>query len=117
MEEHIDKKSKMSGDGECVLVAGGCGYIGTHTITLLLAQNYNVVVVDDLSNSSAVALDRVQKISGLDDEQRKKRLIFHKVDICDEPALRKVFETYPTFKSCIHFAGLKVRREYENGAS
>ena len=100
----------MSGSEKTVLVTGGCGYIGSHTIVLLLEQNHNVVVVDNLSNSSPVSLDRVQKIVGLDDEQRKKRLVYHKVDICDEAALRKVFESSPTFEACIHFAGLKVRK-------
>lgn len=91
-----------------VLVTGGCGYIGSHTIVLLLEQNYDVVVVDNLSNSSEKSLDRVQKIVGFDDEQRKKRLVFHNVDVCDEAALRKVFEKSPTFEACIHFAGLKA---------
>lgn len=98
----------MSDTNKTVLVTGGCGYIGSHTIVLLLNQKYDVVVVDNLSNSSEKSLDRVQKIVGLDDEQRKKRLVFHNVDICDEPGLRKVFETSPEFEACIHFAGLKV---------
>ena len=98
----------MSETNKTVLVTGGCGYIGSHTIVLLLEQNYDVVVVDNRSNSSEKSLDRVQKIVGLDDEQRKKRLVFHKVDICDEPAFRRVFETSPRFEACIHFAGLKV---------
>lgn len=91
-----------------VLVTGGTGYIGSHTIVLLLEQGYDVVVVDNLSNSSAQSLDRVQQIIGLNDEQRKKRLVHYKVDMCDEPAMRKVFENSPTFEACIHFAGLKV---------
>ena len=98
----------MIDTNKTVLVTGGCGYIGSHTVVKLLEQNYDVVVVDNLSNSSTKSLDRVQKIVGLDDEQRKKRLIFHEVDICDEPAFRKVFETSPAFEACIHFAGLKV---------
>ena len=97
----------MSGE-KTILVTGGCGFIGTHTIVLLLEKGYNVVNVDNLVNSSAMSLDRVQKIVGLDDEQRKKRLIHHTVDVCDEPALRMVFESSPTFQACIHFAGLKV---------
>jgi len=94
-----------------VLVTGGCGYIGSHTIVLLLEQNYNVVVVDNLVNSSAISLDRVSEIVGLTEEARKERLIFHKVDICNEAELRKVFETCckeEPFEACIHFAGLKA---------
>ena len=96
------------GDDKHVLVTGGCGYIGSHTIVLLLEQGYSVVVVDNLSNSSPKSLDRVQKIVGLSDEERKKRLVCHNVDICDEAELRKVFESSPAFEACIHFAGLKV---------
>ena len=94
--------------GSYVLVTGGCGYIGSHTIVLLLEKGYNVVVVDDLSNSSPKSLDRVQKIVGLTDEQRKERLIFHQVNVCLDKDLRAVFQKYPPFQSCIHFAGLKV---------
>jgi UDP-glucose 4-epimerase len=97
-----------SSDPATILVTGGCGYIGSHTITCLLEQGYNVVVVDNLSNSSKISLDRVAEICKLDEEQRKKRLVIHEVDVCDEAALRKVFETSPTFQACIHFAGLKV---------
>jgi len=91
-----------------ILVTGGCGYIGTHTIVCLLAQGYNVTVVDNLVNSSRVSLDRVVEIAGLTPEERKERLIFHQADICDKDALRKVFESSPKFQACIHFAGLKV---------
>lgn len=91
-----------------ILVAGGCGYIGSHTIVLLLQNNYDVTVVDNLSNSSSISLDKVADIVGLSAEERKERIVFHEVDICDEPALRKVFESSPKFASCIHFAGLKV---------
>jgi len=97
-------------EGPCILVTGGCGYIGTHTITCLLQSplNYSVVVVDNLCNSSRISLDRVAEICELDDEAREKRLVFHNVDICDEAAFRKVFESSPEFDACIHFAGLKV---------
>jgi UDP-glucose 4-epimerase len=101
--------SSSAFDGVHVLVAGGCGYIGSHTIVCLLEQGYSVVVIDNLVNSSEVSLDRVADIVGLnDEEERKKRLVFHKVDMCDKTALRKIFETSPKFQSCIHFAGLKV---------
>lgn len=96
-------------DEPFVLVTGGCGYVGTHTITILLQQGYSVVVVDNLSNSNVISLDRVAEIVGLSEEEKKKRLIFHKVDICDEASFRKVFEGSPKFISAIHFAGLKVR--------
>jgi UDP-glucose 4-epimerase len=99
----------MSTERSTILVTGGCGYIGTHTITCLLAENYNVVVADNLVNSSQISLDAVVKIAGLTEEERKERLIFHQVDIRDETALRKVFESSPTFQACIHFAGLKVK--------
>lgn len=95
--------------GAYILVAGGAGYIGSHTIVCLLEQGYNVVVVDNLCNSSEISLDRVAEITKLSEEDRKKRLAFHNVNICDEAAMRKVFEASPTFHSCIHFAGLKVR--------
>jgi UDP-glucose 4-epimerase len=91
-----------------VLVTGGCGYIGSHTIVLLLQEGYNVVVVDSLVNSSPVSLDRVAAIVGLTEAERKERLIFHQVDICDEAEFRKVFVQSPPFHSAIHFAGLKA---------
>lgn len=91
-----------------VLVTGGCGYIGTHTIALLLQDDYDVTVVDNLSNSSEVSLERVADIVGLGSEERKQQIIFHNVDVCDEKAFRAVFEKSPKFHSCIHFAGLKV---------
>lgn len=93
-----------------VLVTGGCGYIGSHTIVVLLEQKYDVVVVDNLSNSSAISLDRVADIVGLTADERAKRLVFHQADVCREDELRKVFESSPTFHTAIHFAGLKVRK-------
>lgn len=96
-------------NGATILVTGGCGYIGTHTIVCLLAQGYNVVVVDNLVNSNSIALDRVVEIAKLKPEERKERLVFHQVDVCDKEALRNVFESSPQFQACIHFAGLKVR--------
>ena len=98
----------MTKDSPTVLVTGGCGYIGSHTIVCLLEKDYNVVVVDNLSNSSAISLDRVAEIVGLKDDERKERLVFYQVDLCNEAELRKVFESSPKFLSCIHFAGLKV---------
>ena len=92
-----------------VLVTGGCGYIGSHTIVVLLQHQYNVVVVDNLINSSAISLDRVAKICHLTEEERKERLIFHPVDLCHMTELQKVFQQYShPFHSVIHFAGLKA---------
>jgi UDP-glucose 4-epimerase len=95
-----------------VLVAGGCGYIGSHTLVFLLQQKYNVVVVDNLVNSSKISLDRVCEIVGIDQKERERRMKFYDVDICNEVEFRKVFteqsETGLPFFSCIHFAGLKV---------
>ena len=104
----ITKRMKMT--GPTILVTGGAGYIASHTLVCLLTSplDYSVVVVDNLSNSSPESLNRVAKICNLDDESRKRRLVFHQVDFCDEAALSKIFESSPKFDACIHFAGLKV---------
>jgi UDP-glucose 4-epimerase len=95
-----------------VLVTGGCGYIGSHTIVFLLEQKYNVVVVDNLVNSSKVSLERVCEIVGMDQKEREHRLKFFDVDVCNELEFRRVFaaqeQSGGPFYSCIHFAGLKV---------
>merc|ERR1719199_613138 len=100
--------SESKEERRAILVTGGCGYIGTHTITILVNKGYDVVVVDNLSNSSRMSLDRVAQICNLSEEERKKRLAFYEVDVCNEEKLRKVFESSPAFRSCIHFAGLKA---------
>ncbi|WP_100642254.1 UDP-glucose 4-epimerase GalE [Alteromonas facilis] len=83
-----------------ILVTGGAGYIGSHTVLQLLEQNYNVIVLDNLSNSSEVALDRVNDLTG-------KSVIFKKGDIRDEQALNQIFFEHEV-DSVIHFAGLKA---------
>lgn len=83
-----------------VLVTGGAGFIGTHTIVALLAARHEVVVIDNNSNSSTVALSRVEQITG------KKVPCYH-VDLRDRIALEKVMQSYH-FDCCIHFAGLKA---------
>ncbi|MBW3557922.1 MAG: UDP-glucose 4-epimerase GalE [Actinobacteria bacterium] len=83
-----------------ILLTGGAGYIGSHTVIELLNSGYRVVVVDDLSNSSRVALDRVAEVADGD-------LSFHEADVRDRAALAAVFaEHVPT--AVIHFAGLKA---------
>lgn len=83
-----------------VLVTGGAGYIGSHTVIDLLDNNYDVVVVDNLCNSKKVALDRAQEIAG-------KSVKFYQIDVCDIQALRDVFSK-ENIDSVIHFAGLKA---------
>lgn len=85
---------------ECVLVAGGAGYIGSHTAVELIDAGFDVVIVDNLSNSEMRAVEGVRKITGVD-------VPFEKVDCCDIDAFRKVFEKYE-FDSVIHFAASKA---------
>jgi UDP-glucose 4-epimerase len=94
-----------------VLVTGGAGFIGTHTIVQLLEAGYEVVVLDNLVNSSEKSLARVREIvteSGV--TLTDKTLRFHNVDLCDLAALTAVFKEHGpgAFSSCIHFAGLKA---------
>ncbi|CAH8314237.1 unnamed protein product [Eruca vesicaria subsp. sativa] len=86
-----------------ILVTGGSGYIGSHTVLQLLNGGYSVVVVDNLDNSSAASLQRVKKLAGGNGE----RLSFHQVDLRDRPALEKIFSE-TKFDAVIHFAGLKA---------
>jgi len=83
-----------------ILVTGGAGYIGSHTVVELLNICKDVVVVDNLSNSSEKSLDRVKEITGKD-------IKFYKADILDKTALEEIFEK-EDIESCIHFAGLKA---------
>lgn len=83
-----------------ILVTGGSGFIGSHTVVELLEAGKEVVVIDNLSNSSPVALKRVEEITG-------KHVVFYQADIRDREALEEVFAK-ETIESCIHFAGLKA---------
>src|SRR3972149_3742812 len=83
-----------------ILVTGGAGYIGSHTCAELLNAGYEIVVVDNLSNSKEESLRRVQQITG-------KTLIFPQVDLLDQQALDSIFPRYP-IGAVIHFAGLKA---------
>ena len=83
-----------------VLVTGGAGYIGSHTIVELLTQNHSVTVVDNLVNSSRESLKRVEQITG-------KSVTFVELDVCDHDALEKVFADN-VIDAVIHFAGLKA---------
>ena len=83
-----------------ILVAGGAGYIGSHTIIELIAAGHSVVVVDNLCNSSEIALQRVEKITGVP-------ITFYKADIRDKQALNAILDTY-SIDACIHFASFKA---------
>lgn len=83
-----------------ILVTGGAGYIGSHTCVELLDAGYDVVVLDNLSNSSEKSLDRVKALTG-------KEVKFYKGDILDRDILNKIFKE-EKIDSCIHFAGLKA---------
>ena len=83
-----------------ILVTGGAGFIGSHTLIELMAAGHSVVVVDNLSNSSLESLHRVECITG-------HAVPFYKVDIRDREGLSRVFALH-NFDCCIHFAGLKA---------
>lgn len=86
-----------------ILVSGGAGYIGSHTVLQLLLGGYKTVVVDNLDNSSEIAISKVRELAG----SFSTNLSFHKVDLRDRPALEKLFSK-TKFDSVIHFAGLKA---------
>ena len=83
-----------------ILVTGGAGYIGSHTCVELLKEGYDVVVLDNLANSSEKSLERVEAITG-------KKVTFYKGDILDREVLSVIFDK-ESIDSCIHFAGLKA---------
>ena len=100
-----------------ILVTGGAGYIGSHTVLELLNKNYEVVVVDNFSNSSFESLRRVQKITG-------KEVTFYEADIRDVATMESIFDKH-SFDAVIHFAAFKAVGEscrlplkyYENNIS
>ncbi|MGD9160579.1 MAG: UDP-glucose 4-epimerase GalE [Desulfobacteraceae bacterium] len=83
-----------------ILVTGGAGYIGSHTLVELLNAGHDVIVVDNLSNSKEESLKRVREITGKD-------FIFYKADLCDKQALQDIFGNN-SIDAVIHFAGLKA---------
>ena len=83
-----------------ILVTGGAGFIGSHTCVELLESGYDVVVLDNLCNSSEKSLERVEQITG-------KKVTFYKADILDREALNKIFDK-EKIDAVIHFAGLKA---------
>jgi UDP-glucose 4-epimerase len=88
-----------------VLVTGGTGYIGSHTVIALIDAGYNPIIVDNLSNSKASVLQRITQIT-------KKKPPFYKIDLRDSVALEKIFCKH-SIDAVIHFAGLKAVGESE----
>ena len=84
-----------------ILVSGGAGYIGSHTCVELLQAGYDIVVADNLSNSSEEALRRVEKITG-------KTVPFVKTELCNPHEVEALFAQHPDIEAVIHFAGLKA---------
>ena len=83
-----------------ILVTGGAGYIGSHTCVQLLKTGYEVLIVDNFVNSKPEVLRNIERITG-----RQPRFI--EADICDEPAMEKIFSHY-SIEAVMHFAGLKA---------
>lgn len=86
---------------QTVLVTGGTGFIGSHTTVELQQAGYDVVIVDNLSNSNAEVVDGIEQITGI-------KPAFEKVDCCDKQALEAVFAKYKDIKGIIHFAASKA---------
>ena len=86
-----------------ILVTGGAGYIGSHTVLELLEKGTEVVVIDNLGNSNPESLRRVEKLTG-------KKVVFIEGDVRDRKALDNIFETYQ-IDGVIHFAGKKAGGE------
>ncbi|MCC8134632.1 MAG: UDP-glucose 4-epimerase GalE [Tannerellaceae bacterium] len=84
-----------------ILVTGGTGYIGSHTVVELQNAGYDVVIVDNLSNSNTEVLDGIEKISGI-------RPVFAELDCNDKTGLKKLLEANPGIKGIIHFAASKA---------
>lgn len=83
-----------------ILITGGAGYIGSHTVIELLKENYQIVIVDNFSNSKPEVLEKIERISG-------KKVPFYNIDLCDAEKLKLVFKEHK-FETVIHFAGLKA---------
>jgi len=86
---------------DLILVTGGTGYIGSHTAVELINAGFEVVIVDNLANSTKDSLDGIEQITGI-------RPAFEEFDLCDMPRLEKFFEKYKNLKAIIHFAAFKA---------
>lgn len=84
-----------------ILVTGGLGYIGSHTVVELIKQGYEVIVVDNLSNSKEQMVEQIKKITGV-------KITFYKADLLEKAKLDEIFEKHPEITDVIHFAGAKA---------
>jgi UDP-glucose 4-epimerase len=84
-----------------ILVTGGVGYIGSHTVVELIESGFEVIIIDNLSNSNMNALDGIEEITG-------KRPLFEKLDVCNKSQLSSFFEKYTGIGAIIHFAAFKA---------
>ena len=84
-----------------VLITGGAGFIGSHTAVEFLNAGYDIVIMDNFSNSKPVVLDRIREITGRD-------FRFYKADLLDSASMDKIFDENPDIDSVIHFAGFKA---------
>jgi len=87
-----------------ILITGGCGYIGSHTVIALVQEGYTIHIADNFSNSSPIVLDRIKVIVG---DELFTRIVFHQCDILDKKAVATIFDSF-TIHAVIHFAGLKA---------
>ncbi len=87
-------------ENKLVLVAGGAGYIGSHTVLALNREGYDFVIADNFCNSNPMVIDRLEELTG-------RKITLEKINLCDYNATKTMFERYD-FGSVIHFAGLKA---------
>lgn len=87
-----------------VLLTGGLGYIGSHTAVEALNAGYEVIIVDNLSNSKIEVIDKIKQITGKD-------FLFYKADVCNKEAMQQIFEENSNIFAVIHFAGYKSVNE------
>ena len=98
--EKVPERRRRRNENMAILVTGGAGFIGSHTVVELLDAGYDVVIADNLYNAKEMVVDRIEKISG-------KRPKFYKQDICDRAGLEAIFEK-EQIDAVIHFAGYKA---------
>ena len=91
----------MNDSKPCILVTGGTGYIGSHTVVALIEQGFDVVIADNLCNSELFILDRIEEISGV-------RPRFYQVELCNVSEIESLFVQEKSIKAVIHFAALKA---------